>query len=213
MEREACKIWWQYFKMFAAWPTVTSSEFWDKPFEFLFSFFMAIVSSNQVNDVLVLLYFHRKNCMNLAKFALIFIITTLFNALFLKPLFHQPRPDLGWIHSNGMPSGHSAASGINFWVAILLYRKGWILSKRICVIFWFLMMCVGYSRIYLYYHTTAQVIFGFTYGVIFTYLIHYFIPFESTKAKQTIRVELKKYYQKPEYNDEDEEANMRKKTI
>ena len=68
MEREACKVCCHYFKMFAAWPTVLMDEFWDKPFEFFISFYMAMASANQVYDVILMLYIHRKNYMNLGKF-------------------------------------------------------------------------------------------------------------------------------------------------
>ena len=138
-------------------------------------------------------------------------VPLLFLSLVLKPFFHHGRPDLSWIHSNGMPSGHSAAAGINFWVAILIYKKGWISSQRLCIAFCFLMVSEAYSRIYLYYHTVAQVICGFSYGIICVLLLHYFIPYELAKTKQAIRVEFKRYYQQPEYDDE--ETYIMKKTI
>ena len=183
---------------------------YDKPAEFLISLWMAIVSANQVYDFIFILYCHRKNISNLIKFITFYTTSILFLTLVLKPYFKGPRPDEACIHSNGMPSGHSAAAGMNFMFAILLFRKGWMQNKNLCVAFCFLMVNEAYSRIYLYYHTVEQVICGFSFGVICIYLLDYIMPLEQVKTRESIQVEFRNKYKTALSYDIESDSNKKR---
>ncbi len=121
-------------------------------------------------SILLSIFFLRRYC---NKFAFFFGITMLFDAfvvLVLKELVKRPRP-LGDIITKtdfGFPSGHTANAVVFFgFLTYLAMHK--IKSKTFKVIIIslssFMILLIGFSRIYLNVHWLTDVISGFGLGV------------------------------------------------
>ena len=98
------------------------------------------------------------------------VLSELLNEL-LKSVIRQPRPHLELGSGYGMPSAH--AQFMAFYAA---YLTAWTLAhahfsplKKALRITWVVGLCalVSYSRVYLNYHTPAQVAVGIAVGVLF----------------------------------------------
>lgn len=117
--------------------------------------------------IAVLLYFKQKrSAWRVAAIAL----TSLGLKLLLKLLFHRVRPDnpmIEGITNFSFPSGH-ASMGVSFygvliWLAIRnIKHKAWRIFTVLSLIFIILM--IGFSRIYLRVHYTTDVIAGLCLG-------------------------------------------------
>ena len=171
----ACDVCPEYFRRFSACPTVPLSDFSERPWEFLVSLEMAIVSSNQMWDFIIILALFG-TMRNRLFFLITYLVPTLLTSQVFKPFFRDPRPILSCISGYGMPSGHSTAAGVIFAATIVLYSRGWIRSFWFAVFYCALMVNEAFSRIYLHYHTEHQVIYGFSWGVIAAFLIFSVLP-------------------------------------
>ena len=179
-----------YFKMFSACPTVPFSDFEERPGEFITSLWMALVSSNQVWD-LILVIILAGSLKNRINFLIAYLTPVIITSQILKPFFKGPRPPLSCIHAYGMPSGHSTAAGAIFIALIVLYQNRRIKSFNFTVIYAALMVNEAYSRIYLHYHTVHQVIYGFAFGFTSALILFHFFPITPPKTnKKYHRVEV-----------------------
>lgn len=181
----ACNVCPYYFKQFSACPTVPFSDFEERPIEYLVSLEMAIVSSNQIWDLLftLLLCGSFKNRIH---FAIAYLIPVGLTSKVFKPFFKGPRPILSCIHTYGMPSGHATAAGVIFAASLILYAKGQIRHLGITIFMCLLVVNEAFSRIYLHYHTEQQVAYGFTWGLtcsLFLMTIFQITPPKSAEEK------------------------------
>lgn len=90
----------------------------------------------------------------------------------LKKIIQQPRPVDSELHDFGMPSNHAQFIGFFtfFYVAQLHLNSNIlpIMYRKIYIVFLlFLCVIVGYSRIYLSYHSPEQVVAGIITGALF----------------------------------------------
>lgn len=107
-----------------------------------------------------------KNKGELKPFSII-IFLSLLCILFLKPIFARERPDiLRLIPINGysFPSGHSIISA-SFYGYFITYFTGKQKPFLLCI-FAFLILGIGFSRIYLGVHYLSDVLAGYSIGVI-----------------------------------------------
>jgi len=100
-----------------------------------------------------------------------YIVAVILNEAILKNIFRQARPAGTCALSYGMPSGHSAISFMFLtWVILecvmCIFR--WDLNRKVAYssLALILFVPVPYSRIYLLYHTVAQVGVGMSIGFI-----------------------------------------------
>lgn len=103
-----------------------------------------------------------------------FLVTVL--SLFVKFLFHRPRPDFQMIVEKGysFPSGHSMVSLAFYGFLLYLscrYIKNKYLKGLLCVCLPLLILMIGRSRVYLGVHYTSDVCAGFLLSM--AYLILY----------------------------------------
>lgn len=115
---------------------------------------------------------------------------------YLKITFKQQRPErtrdrVDFYEIHGMPSAH-AQSFFYFmtYLALFIILKSQMpgspnirsIRHRVFVFLQFTAAClVAYSRVYLYYHTVAQVIVGGLLGTIFGCIWYYFINYQFIK--------------------------------
>ncbi|CAF0815188.1 unnamed protein product [Rotaria sp. Silwood1] len=115
---------------------------------------------------------------------------------YLKITFKQQRPErtrnrMDYYEIHGMPSGH-AQSFFYFmtYLAIFIILKSQIpgtpyicsIRHRCFILVQFIAaLLVSYSRVYLYYHTIAQVVVGGFIGTIFACIWYYFINYQFIK--------------------------------
>ena len=179
----ACDVCPEFFRRFSACPTVPLSEFLSRPLELLVSLEMALVSSNQAWDFLLILFI-AGSFRNRINFTISYLVPTLLTSQVFKPFFRDPRPVLSCIYGYGMPSGHSTAAGAIFSAVIVMYARGRIRNGWFALFYCLLMINVGYSRIYLHYHTKAQVLYGFTWGMVTAFFILAAFPITSEVKKK-----------------------------
>jgi len=87
----------------------------------------------------------------------------------LKRLLRAPRPKGTDREDHGMPSSHTVFMFFfaTYFLLFLFFRKGFRSDAVRCVLFFLLPLlasAVGYSRLYLHYHTNAQVNVGVLVG-------------------------------------------------
>ncbi|KAJ3439276.1 dolichyldiphosphatase 1 [Anaeramoeba flamelloides] len=105
-------------------------------------------------------------------------VIALWNEGILKNIIRQSRPEGACRSSYGMPSGHSVFAMFYLVWAILEIifgtRKKWRPVTKVAVIFVFLIntALIPYSRVYLGYHTVAQVIVGSICGAVYAILVY-----------------------------------------
>mmetsp|Transcript_1559 Transcript_1559/g.1525 ORF Transcript_1559/g.1525 Transcript_1559/m.1525 type:complete len:144 (-) Transcript_1559:321-752(-) len=138
-------------------PTVSFGDAQERPEEFLISLLMAVLSSIQILDFLLMLCLSGTK-RNVFRFLIIYLIPVLIASNILKPLLKGPRPELSCTDKYGMPSGHSTAAGIIFITVMIFYRQKILASVKIPLLYGIMMPMQAYSRIYLHYHTVEQVI-------------------------------------------------------
>lgn len=135
--------------------------------------FFTFVGSTEMAAVIVLLamVWIRRRLQNRRE-ALLFVIAVagagLFNQL-LKHWFQRPRPELGLIEAGGFsfPSGHSMGAFALYGLLAYLLRRQF--AGQVERSLWFLfsaamILCIGFSRIYLGVHYPSDVIGGFLAG-------------------------------------------------
>ena len=179
----AWDVWPPYFAATASCPTVPFSDFESRPIEFMTSFEMALASANLRYDLLIMLILVG-TWKNRFHMLIIYLIPLILTEVILKPIIQQPRPPLAWIDTYGMPSGHATSAGVIFVTIIILHSIGRIRSQWFAVFYSLFMINQAYSRIYLHYHTIAQVLTGFTIGTTLGLLLHHLLPISSKKAKR-----------------------------
>lgn len=111
------------------------------------------------------------------KRSLIVIISLLFGAfseVILKALIHQPRPIDALIQesSYSFPSGHATLSCIFFLLIIYTLKHNWSRATRATLtsLSIFLILLIGFSRIYLNMHWLSDVIAGYALGIFWVSL-------------------------------------------
>jgi undecaprenyl-diphosphatase len=109
---------------------------------------------------------------NYKKESLFFSLTILFNALIvfiIKEIIQRPRPLNAVILENSFsfPSGHAATSLVFFGLLIYLIRKNksWIFREISIWISVFMVILIGFTRIYLRVHWLTDVFGGFVIGL------------------------------------------------
>ena len=132
--------------------------------------------------VIILLVFRQKKSAFSAALSLIFISGIFI--YYLKEYLRTPRPitvftnNLKEIHLVegvkiaewfSFPSGHTAVAFTIFMVFSLIVK-----NKNWGILFLFLAIFVGYSRMYLFQHFAIDVYAGSIFGVVFTLIIFYF---------------------------------------
>ncbi|KAJ6242175.1 dolichyldiphosphatase 1 [Anaeramoeba flamelloides] len=120
------------------------------------------------------------------------VLIAIWNEAILKNIIRQPRPEGACRSSYGMPSGHSVFA-IFFLVWAILEiifgtRKKWRPGTKVAVIFVFLIntVLIPYSRVYLGYHTVAQVIVGSICGAVYAILVYLVLTKYRVKIKKWI---------------------------
>jgi undecaprenyl-diphosphatase len=97
--------------------------------------------------------------------------------LLLKTLFHRLRPDnplmAGEVAGYSFPSGHAFMSVVFYglfiyWTVKYMHQNFW--QKLVIIFFIFLILLIGFSRIYLRVHYTTDVLAGFSMGSLWLFL-------------------------------------------
>ena len=98
---------------------------------------------------------------------LLLIGSTFLNELIVKNIIAQPRPEDSCSTTYGMPSGHSLFSGALFAYTWLLHHFcNGEFSGRSVFFYGVMAVLIPTSRVYLHYHTQAQVVAGSLVGVL-----------------------------------------------
>lgn len=135
--------------------------------------FFTFVGSTEAAAVIVLLaMFWIRRRLNNRREALLFLSAVasagLFNLL-LKYWFQRPRPELGLIEAGGFsfPSGHSMGAFALYGLLAYLLRRQFagLVERSLWLLFSATMiLCIGFSRVYLGVHYPSDVIGGFLSG-------------------------------------------------
>ena len=128
-----------------------------------------------IATIIILIFNHKHN----TKRNISFIILLLFSALYValsKNIFQRPRPEiLQLIPIDGFsfPSGHSTFSmAIYGYLIYLLFNVSKLKYKNILItLLVLLILCIGFSRIYLGVHYFSDVFAGFLSGLIILNII------------------------------------------
>mmetsp|Transcript_34772 Transcript_34772/g.34432 ORF Transcript_34772/g.34432 Transcript_34772/m.34432 type:complete len:186 (-) Transcript_34772:44-601(-) len=161
----------------------------ERPAEFMISLFMAVLSSTQVFDIILMVYLARTKS-NRIHVLIAYLTPVIITSQILKPYFQDPRPALSCIHGYGMPSGHSTAAGAVFVTAITLYLQKVISSFDLALLYGIMMPVQAYSRIYLHYHSEAQVLSGFSLGATVAMGLYLIFPLLPDQQELSQRVYL-----------------------
>lgn len=108
--------------------------------------------------------------------SLIGIIGGFFSTWLLKIVFQRPRPPnpLIEVSAYSMPSGHATMS-IIFFTLLIIFFKDEIKNKALKQIFIFLnifiILLIGFSRIYLRAHWVSDVFVGYLLGILWIYIL------------------------------------------
>ncbi|MCX8020876.1 MAG: phosphatase PAP2 family protein [Chitinophagaceae bacterium] len=111
----------------------------------------------------------------------VFALTGLWLQMSMKKWFQRPRPDdllIAGITNYSFPSGHAMMSLLFFGSLILLLKdpikKVWM-RRALTVFFIFLILVIGFSRMYLGVHYLSDVLAGYCLGAVLLLLVNYFI--------------------------------------
>ena len=128
-------------------------------------------------NLLLIIFFIVRKKRGLAIRVAIVAFSNLFFMSLLKRLFHRIRPDNPLIHgitNFSFPSGHAFMS-IAFYGFLIWYAGVSIDNKRtermIIALLLFIILAIGFSRIYLRLHYTTDVLAGFCIGFAFLMII------------------------------------------
>ena len=138
----------------------------------LMKFFTFVGSTEAAAVIALLAMIAIRKRLNNKREALLFVIAVacagLFNVL-LKAWFQRPRPELGLIEAGGFsfPSGHSMGAFALYGLLAYLLRRQF--AGRLERSLWLgfsaaMILCIGFSRIYLGVHYPSDVIGGFLAG-------------------------------------------------
>ena len=131
---------------------------------------MALVSVNIYYDLSIMLILV-KTCGNQLNILLIYMIPILLVNLILRPLIADPRPPQACIDGYGMPSLHSTSAGDIFMIMNHLQMVGRVKSFKWVLFYMIYSINQAYSRIYLNYESESQVLIGYIFGLILSYLL------------------------------------------
>ncbi len=115
------------------------------------------------------------------------IISTLLNSL-LKPLFSRQRPNLLRLVSESsysFPSGHAMVTATLYTMLVLLsfwFFKNRLLKLSIAALCVFVILAIGFSRIYLGVHYAGDVLGGWLIGVSVAVRVYFFWSVRHIKA-------------------------------
>lgn len=124
------------------------------------------------------LLYKRKNYF--AYLALIVVVGSTTSTHLLKLVFGRPRPELhiAQLETYSFPSGHATAAmalfGVTAYIVYKLSSKNYYRYGLLAILL-LLVVLVGFSRIYLGYHYTTDVLAGYLVGAIWLAVsIHFF---------------------------------------
>ncbi|MEJ8758225.1 phosphatase PAP2 family protein [Pontibacter sp. H259] len=128
--------------------------------------------------VLILAWFRQLQWFAL-KVLIISLTSTILNQA-LKRLFERPRPETAMLEQSGLsfPSGHAMIGGSFYGLLIYIVWRTvpnpiwrWLLT----ILLTFLLLLIGYSRVYLNVHYATDVLAGFSAGILWLLISIYFM--------------------------------------
>lgn len=126
-----------------------------------------LVMANFLLIVFLIINRERKTAMEV----LVVAVSSLFLMSFLKRSFHRVRPPLPLVEgitNYSFPSGHAFMSVafycLMMWWATIHIKEKW-LQRAVISFFVFVILLIGFSRVYLRVHYTTDVIAGFGMGL------------------------------------------------
>ncbi|MER2996001.1 phosphatase PAP2 family protein [Pontibacter populi] len=143
--------------------------------------------------VLIFAWFRQLQWFALKVLVISFTSTILNQAL--KRVFERPRPETAMLEQSGLsfPSGHAMIGGSFYGLLIYIVWRTvpnpiwrWLLT----IVLTFLLLLIGYSRVYLNVHYATDVLAGFSAGILWLLISIYFmrklekIYFQKVEQKQ-----------------------------
>ncbi|MBC5773813.1 phosphatase PAP2 family protein [Pontibacter sp. KCTC 32443] len=144
------------------------------------SFFASVDYLMVVPPLIVLIFAWFRHLQWFALKVLVISLTTSLLNQALKRVFERPRPETAMLEQSGLsfPSGHAMIGGSFYGLLIYIVWRTvsnpfwrWLLT----ILLTFLLLLIGYSRIYLNVHYATDVLAGYSAGIIWLLITIYFM--------------------------------------